>query len=50
MSPPPLCWLCFVARIRTELDTDSRCPMHGLVRDRVLGLVRVDIRMLEEHE
>lgn len=42
----PLCWLCFVGHVETRLDSESRCPTHGLVKDRVLGLVRVDERLL----
>lgn len=42
----PVCWICFVAGVVTRLDDESRCPMHGLVRDRVLGIVQVDTRIL----
>lgn len=42
----PLCWLCFVNHDETRLDEQSRCPFHGLMKDRVLGIVRVDVRML----
>jgi len=41
--PAPLCWLCLVSRVETRLDTDSKCSIHGLVKDRVLGFVRVDV-------
>jgi len=44
----PLCWLCFVAHDETRLDSDDRCPIHGLVRDRVIGIVQVDISFLKE--
>lgn len=43
----PLCWLCFLDHNGTPLDEASRCPIHGLVRDRVLGLVRIDERFLK---
>jgi len=43
-----LCWLCFLQHIRTHLDADSRCPVHGLLKDRVLGIVRVDTKLLED--
>jgi hypothetical protein len=42
----PLCWLCFVARVESRLDAESMCVVHGLVKDRVLGFVQVDERIL----
>jgi hypothetical protein len=46
----PVCWLCLLDRVRTDLDAASRCPVHGLVRDRVLGFVQVDVRLLAKGE
>lgn len=43
---PILCCWCFVLQIKTVLDAESRCPVHGLVKDRILGLVRMDTRLL----
>ena len=43
-----LCWLCFLAHVETRLDAQSRCVVHGLVKDRVLGIVRVDVTLLEK--
>lgn len=48
MNQNAVCWLCFVVRVETRLNDDSRCPIHGLVKDRVLGLVRVDTRLLDD--
>ena len=45
--PPPLCWLCFLAHVGTRLDAKSRCAIHGLVKDRVLGIVQVDVKLLD---
>jgi len=42
-----LCWLCFLNRVATRLDVESRCPMHGLIRDRVLAIVQVDVQFLD---
>jgi len=42
-----LCWLCFLDHIETRLDTASRCSIHGLVKDRVLGMIRVDVNLLK---
>jgi hypothetical protein len=44
---PDLCWLCFLDHDATVLDAASCCPKHGLVKDRVLGIVQVDTRMLD---
>lgn len=48
MTPHPVCWLCFLDHIETRLDAESRCPIHGLVKDRVLGLVRMAVGFLKE--
>ena len=41
------CWLCALDRIVQRLDAKSCCVMHGLVKDRILGIVQVDVRFLE---
>ena len=44
-TTPRCCW-CALAHVDTRLDADSRCPVHGLVLDRFLGTVRMDVRFL----
>jgi len=44
----PLCWLCFLDRVATRLDAESHCPFHGLIRDRVLGIVHIDAGFLTD--
>jgi hypothetical protein len=48
MATQPLCCWCVINRVETRLDADSRCPVHGLVRDRLLGFVRMDVKFLTE--
>lgn len=48
MKKQPVCWICFLEHVETRLDADSRCPLHGLIRDRVLGIVRVSETFLHK--
>lgn len=43
----PLCCWCAINYVETRLDADSRCPVHGLVLDRLLGTVRLDVRFMD---
>ncbi len=56
MTPPaarlqnlkPVCWLCWLDDYAPQLlSSDSRCAIHGLVLDRILGIVQVDVRLVE---
>lgn len=43
----PLCWRCFLQHDEEHLDEKSCCRIHGLVKDRVLGIVRVSVNILD---
>ncbi len=42
------CW-CAVNGQEAILDASGRCPKHGIVRDRLLGVVQVDKRLLGDN-
>jgi len=46
-STRPPCWLCLMNGYVVRLNVSSRCPIHGMVRDRVLTIVQVDTRLLK---
>lgn len=48
MNGSHLCWLCCLDNIPTPLDAESKCPMHGLVKDRVLCMIQVDVKLLKK--